>query len=110
MQWMQLPLLAQCPPLCVAVCRGTLSCAVPGQVGAGRSAHIVFTRWWTSLPSPGVRRTFHHPGNVRVLEVKIYYFFWYMSDPWYAAADVQVRRVRMLSDAPIRVHEHLRGL
>ena len=27
---------------------------------------------------------------------------WYMSDPWYAAADVQVRRVRMLSDAPIR--------
>ena len=44
-----------------------------GQVGAGWSAQQRAPG--ISLPSPGVRRTFHHPGNVRVLEVKIYYFF-----------------------------------
>ena len=41
--------------------------------GAGWTAQA-FLFPGTSLPSPGVRRTFHHPGNVRVLEVKIYYF------------------------------------
>ena len=44
-----------------------------GQVGAGRSAQRLYPG--ISPPSPGVRRTFHHPGNVRVLEVKIDYFF-----------------------------------
>ena len=44
-----------------------------GQVGAGRTAQQRAPG--ISPPSPGVRRTFHHPGNVRVLEVKIYYFF-----------------------------------
>ena len=37
-----------------------LSCAVPGQVEAGRSAQA-FVSWGISPPSPGVRRTFHHP-------------------------------------------------
>ena len=44
-----------------------------GQVGAGWTAQQRAPG--VSPPSPGVRRTFHHPGNVRVLEVKIYYFF-----------------------------------
>ena len=47
-----------------------------GQVGAGWSAQARCPG--ISLPSPGVRRTFHHPAPwepVRVLEVKIYYFF-----------------------------------
>ena len=43
-----------------------------GQVGAGWTAQRLYPG--ISLPSPGVRRTFHHPGNVRVLEVNIYYF------------------------------------
>jgi len=42
-----------------------------------------------SLPSPGVRRTFHHPGNVRVLEVKIYYFFFRSRIERFARADDQ---------------------
>ena len=44
-----------------------------GQVGAGRTAPRASLYPGISPPSPGVRRTFHHPGNVRVLEVKIYY-------------------------------------
>ena len=44
-----------------------------GQVGTGWSAQRLYPG--ISLPSPGVRRTFHHPGNVRVLEVNIYYFY-----------------------------------
>ena len=65
------------PAMCRRLSGHAILCS-QGKWGRG-GVPIVFTYTLlvgTSLPSPGVRRTFHHPGNVRVLEVKIYYFFY----------------------------------
>ena len=60
------------PAMCRRLSGHAILCS-QGKWGRGGVPRPLFPG--TSLPSPGVRRTFHHPGNVRVLEVKIYYFF-----------------------------------
>ena len=62
------------PAMCRRLSGHAILCS-QGKWGRGGQPSTLFPG--TSLPSPGVRRTFHNPGNVRVLEVKIFYFFSY---------------------------------